>query len=65
MLLAGINIAGLRYPKGDPRAVEFFDNLECANADASRGLSETGRGAGEFGRSETAAAEVWREQRCA
>jgi len=34
--LAQLNIGRLRYPKGDPRAAEFFDNLERVNAIAER-----------------------------
>jgi heme-degrading monooxygenase HmoA len=36
MHLAELNIARLRYPKGDPRAAEFFDNLDRVNAVAER-----------------------------
>lgn len=34
--LAQLNIGRLRYPKGDLRAAEFFDNLERVNAIAER-----------------------------
>ncbi len=34
--LAELNIARLRYPKGDPRMAEFFDNLDRVNAVAER-----------------------------
>lgn len=34
--LAQLNIGRLRHPKGDPRAAEFFDNLERVNAIAER-----------------------------
>jgi hypothetical protein len=34
--LAQINIARLRFPEGDPRVAEFFDNLDRVNAAAER-----------------------------
>lgn len=34
--LAELNIAKLRFPKDDPRAAEFFDNLDRVNATAER-----------------------------
>ena len=34
--LAELNIARLRYPQGDPRAAEFFDNLDRVNGAAER-----------------------------
>ena len=34
--LAELNIARLRYPKGDPRADAFFDALDRVNATAER-----------------------------
>jgi hypothetical protein len=36
MHLAELNIARLRYERGDPRAAEFFDNLDRVNAMAER-----------------------------
>lgn len=36
MRLAELNIGRLRYPRGDPRAAEFFDNLDRVNALAER-----------------------------
>jgi len=36
MHLAELNIARLRYPKGDPRVAEFFENLDRVNATAER-----------------------------
>ena len=34
--LAQINIARLRFPEGDPRVADFFDNLDRVNAAAER-----------------------------
>jgi len=34
--LAELNIGRLRYPQGDPRAAEFFDNLDRVNGMAER-----------------------------
>jgi hypothetical protein len=36
MHLAELNIAKLRFSEGDPRAAEFFDNLDRVNALAER-----------------------------